>query len=41
MIESDDVASGKERDFDQNCRIVAIVVEHADPVCVKRNEHIR
>ncbi|KAL9966337.1 hypothetical protein ACROYT_G024391 [Oculina patagonica] len=30
-----------EHYLDNNCRILAIGVEHADPVCVKLNEHIR
>lgn len=41
VIESDDVASDEERDFDKNCRLVAIGVEQADQVCVKLNKHIR
>ena len=40
-IESDDVATDKEPDFDENCRIVAIGVEHPDPACVKLHEHVQ
>lgn len=41
VIESDDVASDEKRDFDENCRLVAIGMEQADQVCIKLNEHIR
>lgn len=40
-IESDEEDKDDDHYFDKSCRILAIGIEHADPVCVKLNEHIR